>query len=52
MCVRFDFYGMPEMSRLHVCVDLILNPSGKLMDIGLLSGCTFSTGVSGRNHFQ
>ena len=42
---------MTAMSRLHVCVDLSLDPSGKLIEIGLLAGCTFVTGVPGRTKF-
>ena len=38
---RFSFSGMTEMYRLHVCVDLSLDLSGILMEIGLLAGCTY-----------
>ena len=47
-CAHFDFSGMPEMSRLHVCVDLSFYPHGILMGIGLIACCTFSTGAPGR----
>ena len=36
------------MSRLHVCVELCLDPSDILMEICLLDGCTLFTGVPGR----
>ena len=36
------------MSRLHVCTDLSLDPSGRLIDIGLISGCIFLNFVPGR----
>ena len=49
---RFAFSGIPAMSRLHVCVDLSFDHSGRLIDIGLLAGCTFFTGVPGRKIFQ
>ena len=39
------------MSRSHVCVDLSLDPSGMLIDIGLISGCKLFTGVPGRTKF-
>ena len=42
---------MPSMYRLHVCVYLSLDPSGKLMEIGLLVGCTLFTGFSVRKKF-
>ena len=45
MWAHFDFSGMSSMSRLHVCVDLSLDPSGRLMEIGFLAGCRFFTGV-------
>ena len=48
MCARFAFSGMPDMLRFHVCVDLIFELSGRLMEIDLLSGFTFVTGVTGR----
>ena len=38
------------MSRLHVCVDLSLDPSEILIEIGFFSGCTFFTGVPGMIH--
>ena len=49
---HFSFSGIPVMSRLHVCVDLSFYPSGRLIEIGLLAGCTFFTGVPGRKIFQ
>ena len=39
------------MSRSHVRVDLSLDPSGMLIDIGLISGCKLFTGVPGRTKF-
>ena len=47
MWARFSFFFMPEMSQLHVCVDLSFDLSGRLMEIYFLAGCTFFTGVSG-----
>ena len=47
MCERFAFSVMPEMYRLHVCVDLSFYLSGKLVNIFLLDGCIFFTGVPG-----
>ena len=38
VCSRFSVYGIPSMSRLHVYVDLSLDPSGRLIDIGLITG--------------
>ena len=38
ICARFDLSGMPSMYRSHVYVDLILDPSGRLIEIGLISG--------------
>ena len=37
MCERFAVSGIPSMSRLHVCVDLSLDPSGRLIKIGLIA---------------
>ena len=34
MRARFAFSGMLEIPRLHVCVDLSFDPSGRLMEIG------------------
>ena len=48
MCAIFDVSGIPSMSRLHVCVDLSLDLSGRLIEIDLISGCKFFTGVPGR----
>ena len=48
MWAGFAFHGMPSMSRLHVCVELCLDPSDILMEICLLDGCTLFTGVPGR----
>ena len=42
---------MPSVSRLPVCVDLSLDPSGILMEIGLLDGCIFFTGVPGSKEY-
>ena len=54
-CVRpgtiftsFACYGMPSMSRSHLCVDLSLDLSGILIVIGFLAHCTLFTGVPGR----
>ena len=41
MRARFPFSGMNAMSRLHVCVDLSFDPSGRFMEIDLLAGCVF-----------
>ena len=49
MCAFLAFSGMPAIYRLHVCVDLSFYRSGRFMEIGLLAGCTFYTGVPGRN---
>ena len=51
MCSRFASSSMPAMSRFQVCVDLSLNPSGRLMEIGVLAGCTFFTGAPSRKKF-
>ena len=51
MCERFSFSGMPAMYRLHVCADLSFDPSVILMEIGLLSGCTYVSRVHGRTKF-
>ena len=48
MCAHFFLSGIPSMYRLHVCVDLSFDPSGRLMEICLLDGCTFFTGITGR----
>ena len=48
MCARFALSCMPAMYRLHVCVDLSLDPSGRSTEIGFLDGCTFVTVVPGR----
>ena len=39
------------MCRLHVCVDLSLYPSGILMKIRLLAGCTLFTGIPSMTKF-
>ena len=52
MCARFYSSGMPEMSMLQVCVVFIFDPPGILMEIGVLDGCTFFTGVPGRKKFD
>ena len=51
ICPSFACYGMPSMSRSHLCVDLSLDPSGRLIEIGLSAGCKFFTGVPGRKTF-
>jgi hypothetical protein len=33
--------GKPGISRLHICVDLTIEPSGKLILSGCVAGCTF-----------
>ena len=48
MWSHFDLSGVSEMSRLHVCVDLCLDPSGRLMEIVFIAGCKFFTGVPGK----
>ena len=42
---------MPSMSRSHVCVELSLDFPGRLIYIGLISGCKLFTGVPGRKTF-
>ena len=51
MWACFSFSGMPSMSRLHVFIDLGLDPSGILMEIGFLAGSTFFTGVTGSKKY-
>ena len=34
-----------------MCVDVSLNPSGRLTEMGFLASCTFFTGVPGRIKF-
>ena len=46
ICASFAVSGMPSMSRLHVCVDLSLGLSGRLIVICFLSGFIFFTGCS------
>ena len=48
MCASFAVYGIPLIYRLHVYIDLSLDPSGILIDIGLLSGCKLFNGVTCR----
>ena len=36
------------MSSSHMCVEMILYPCGRLIKIGLVSGCKTFTGVPGR----
>ena len=48
MCERFASYGIPAMSRLQVCVDFSFDPSGIFIEICVIAGCTFFTGVPGR----
>ena len=50
MWESFAFSGMPSMYMIHMCVDLSFYPSGILSVIGLLAGCTFFTGVTGRKN--
>ena len=38
MFASFAISDIPSMSRLHVYVDLSLDPSGRLIDIGLITG--------------
>ena len=51
MWARFYLSGMPAMSRLHMCVDLSVDLSGRLTEIGFIAGCTFFTGVLGRTKY-
>ena len=44
----FSSSGVPSMSRSHVCVDLSLDPSGRLIEIGFFAGCKLFTGLPGR----
>ena len=48
MWACFDFSEIISMSRLHVCVDLSFDPSGRLTDIDFLAGCTLFPGFPGR----
>ena len=41
ICASFASSGMLSMSRSHVCVDLSLDTSGMLVEIGLTAGCNF-----------
>ena len=34
---HFTFSGIPEMYRLHLCVELSFDPSGRFMEIFLLA---------------
>ena len=45
MCARFYGPGMTSISRLHVCLDLSLDPSRIFIVIGLMAGCKFFTVV-------
>ena len=45
----FFLSGMPSMSRSHICVDLSLYPSSRLIEIGSIAGCKLFTGVPGQN---
>ena len=38
ICKIFSCFRIPSMSRSHVCVDLILDLSGILIEIGLSAG--------------
>ena len=50
ICASFSSSEVPSMSRSHVCVDLSLDMSGRLIEIGFFAGCTFFTGVPGMIH--
>ena len=52
MWSRFTFFGVLSMSRLHVCVDLSLDLSGRLMEICFIASCTLFTGLPGRKNFH
>ena len=47
MCPLVASSGSHGMSSLHVCVDLITLPSGRLIDIGFVACLTSITGVPG-----
>ena len=44
MCASVIWSGSHGMSRLHVCVDLMIFPFGSAMAIGLVAGLTFTAG--------
>ena len=51
ICAFFALSSSYGMFILHVCVDFITLPSGRLIEIGLDVGSTPSTGVPGNTKF-
>ena len=51
MCARFFVSGINSRYRLHVFIDLSLDPSGILTVMDLISDCKFFTGIPGRTKF-
>ena len=47
MCARVASSGSHGMFNLHVCVDFIVSPSGRLMINGFVVGLTSITGAPG-----
>ena len=47
MCAVVALSGSHGMFILHVCIDFITLPSGRLIEIGLDVGSTSTTGVTG-----
>ena len=43
--------GIQGISRLHVCVEFIMLPSGRVILIGVSGGITLMTGALGRQKF-
>ena len=52
MCVGVMLASSHGMSRLHVCVDCIMLPSGSVMLICVSVGVTLMTGAFGRHKCQ
>ena len=48
ICAIFACSGMPQMSSSHVCADLSLDPSGRFIEIYLIAGYKYFTGVPKR----
>ena len=48
MSASFSVSGMISMSRLHVYIDPILDPSRRLIEISFIAGCKLFTGVPSR----
>ena len=42
-CASVIFLGSHGMSRLHVCVDLMVQPLGRMIVIGLVENFRFGT---------